>query len=81
MDEKSKEVEKNFDAFQKLLPSILSTRAGKYALLRDAQIVEYFDSVGDAVNYARDNYNDGLYSVQRVTDQVENLGYFSYALA
>lgn len=81
MDPKSEEVEKNFSAFQKLLPSIIGSHAGKYAVLRNQNVIEYFDTVGDAVTYARDHYEDGLYSVQKVTDQIENLGYFSYAVA
>ena len=34
----------------------------------------------DAVKYRRDNFPDGLYSVQLVTQEVEDLGYFSHAV-
>jgi hypothetical protein len=79
---KSKEqaVSENFEAFEKQLPQLLQTHAGKYALLRDKKVVEFFDSVGDAVKYGRDNFADGLYSVQLVTQEVEDLGYFSHAV-
>src|ERR1700693_501962 len=62
---KSKEqvVSENFEAFEEQLPQLLQTHAGKYALLRDKRVVEFFDSIGDAVKYGRDNFADGLYSV------------------
>jgi hypothetical protein len=74
-------VDKNFEAFQKQLPSLLATHRGRYALLRDEKIVEFFDSVRDAVIYGRDHFSDGLFSVQQVTDSTEDLGYFSHAVA
>jgi hypothetical protein len=79
---KSKEqaVSENFEAFEKQLPQLLQAHAGKYALLRDKKVVEFFDSVGDAVKYGRDNFPDSLYSVQLVTQEVEDLGYFSHAV-
>ena len=83
MTEQSKEqaVTENFAAFQKELPRLLAEGyVGKYALLRDEKIVEFFNSVGDALKYARDNYRDDLYSIQLVTAEVEDLGYFSYAV-
>jgi hypothetical protein len=78
---KEQEVNNNFDAFQKQLSQLLQTHPGKYALLRDGRIVEFFDSVGDAVTYGRDSYSDDLYSVQLVTPQTEDLGYFSHAIS
>jgi len=77
---KQQVVSENFEAFEKQLPQLLQTHAGKYALLRDKKVVEFFDSVGDAVKYGRDNFPDGLYSVQLVTQEVEDLGYFSHAV-
>jgi hypothetical protein len=78
---REQEVSKNFEAFQKQLPQLLQTHAGKFALMRNEDVVEFFDSIGDAVKYARDNFPDDLYSVQQVTQQIEDLGYFSHAVA
>jgi len=72
-------VDRNFEAFQKELPALLKAHRGRYALLRDEKIVELFDSIRDALIYARDNYPDEAYSVQRVTDAPEDLGHFSHA--
>ncbi len=81
-DDKEQEVSKNFAVFQKELPRLIATGyAGKYALLRKEKIIEFFDSIGDALKYARDNYQDDMYSVQLVTLEAEDLGYFSHAVA
>ena len=73
-------VDLNFAAFQKLLPTLLETQAGRYALMRDGQAIEFFDSARDAVTYAEKEFSDGLFSVQQVTRKIVDLGYFSYAM-
>src|SRR5947199_9047902 len=77
---KQQVVSENFEAFEKQLPQLLQTHAGKYALLRDKKVVEFFVSVGDAVKYGRDNFPDGLYSVQLVAQEVVELLYFAHAV-
>lgn len=82
MVDKSKkldEIKKNFEAFQKLLPSIEQIYTGKFAVLRRKKIIDYFDSMSDAVKYAEAKYEDGIYSVQQVSGRVIDLGYFSHA--
>lgn len=81
MTSKEQVINKNFEAFQLLLPNLLQQHLGKYALLRDEKVVNFFDSIGDAVRYAKAQYDDDLYSVQLVTNEVEDLGYFSHAVA
>jgi hypothetical protein len=71
-------VDRNFEALQKQLPALLQTHRNKYALLRDETIVEFFDSLRDALIYARDKFPDKAYSVQKITDTPEDLGYFSH---
>jgi hypothetical protein len=78
---KEQAVNDNFAAFQQMLPSLMQTHQGKFALLRDEKAVEFFDSVADAIKYARTNYSDDLYSIQLVTREVEDLGYFSHAVS
>lgn len=73
-------IDRNFEAFQKELPALLATHRDKYALLHDEKVVEFFDSVRDALIYGRDHYPNEDYSVQKVTDASEDLGYFSHAL-
>ncbi len=75
------QVEQNYQAFEKLLPKIPNDRLGKFALMRDEKIIEYFDSAPDAVKFAELKYDDGLFSVQEVTKRIVDLGYFSHAIA
>ncbi|MEM8488296.1 MAG: hypothetical protein AAF564_22295 [Bacteroidota bacterium] len=79
IEAKTAEVEKNFQAFQELLPEIASVYQGKFAVMRDQTIDDYFDTMADAVKYGQAKYPDGLYSVQEVTRTVVDLGYFSHA--
>ena len=51
-EQKLEEVTKNFQAFQKLLPSIEQRYIGKFAVLRQKEIVDCFDSMPDAAKYA-----------------------------
>ncbi len=74
------EVDRNYEAFKKLLPELLSSHAGKFAVLRDEKVVDFFDSLADAVRFAHAKFGDDNFSVQEVTSKNVNLGYYSYAL-
>jgi hypothetical protein len=43
------------------------------------QIVSYFNSAIEAMTEGHRQYGEGEYSVQEVTDEIENLGFYSYA--
>jgi hypothetical protein len=73
-------VDRNYAAFRRMLPEILIAHHGKYALMRDENVVEYFDSPRDAVIVGAARFPDGLYSVQQVVETVADLGYFSHAV-
>lgn len=79
-DDRQRVVDENFRAFRERLPEIINTHAGKFALLREGEIVEYFDTARDAAIYAQKAYPDDLFSIQQVTDQIVDLGYFSHAV-
>jgi hypothetical protein len=73
------EVDNNFEAFQKELPN-LSAQRGKYALMRHGEIVNFYDTMNDAVSTGNTVYQDKLFSVQLVTTQPVDLGFLSHAL-
>ena len=54
------EVEKNHEAFEKILPQLMRTHEGKYALLRDRNIVELFDSFADAEQFGSAKFADDI---------------------
>ena len=73
------EVDKNFEAFQKELPK-LSAHQGKYALMRHGKIVNFYDTLADAVSTGDAIYEDKIFSVQLVTNQPVDLGFLSHAV-
>jgi hypothetical protein len=70
----------NYEAFKKLLPELVKTHAGKFAVMHDGKVVEYFDTLADAAKCGVGTYGQGKFSVQEVTSKEINLGFYSYAL-
>ena len=79
-DKRVEEIERNFVEFQKLLPELLKTHAGKFAVLRNGKIIEFFDTFGDAAKFAFRSFKDEMFSVQEVTEKRIDLGFFSIAI-
>ncbi len=75
------EVDKNYDFFQRNLHGYLQKQAGKYALLKNKAVVEFYDSPGAAYRAGLANYPDEIFSIQEVTDQPVDLGFMSLAFA
>ncbi|MBM3483886.1 MAG: hypothetical protein FJX66_11360 [Alphaproteobacteria bacterium] len=79
-EQRQREIDANFEAFQDLLPKILDHERGRFAVMRDRKIIEVFDTAGDALRAAAMKFEDGRYSIQEITDRVIGLGYYSYAV-
>jgi hypothetical protein len=74
------QIKANYDAFVQKLPDLLATHRDKFALMRDGEIVEFFDTAGDAFRAGQRLYQDQGFSIQEVTDSEVDLGFFSYAV-
>ena len=74
------EINKNYKVFEGQLPDLMNSQPGKFALMRNKKIMQFFDSAGDAMIYAEAQYSDGLYSIQKITVRTTDLGYFSHAV-
>lgn len=74
------EVDRNYEAFLSLLPTIIGSHRDKYALMKGGKILGYYSSAEDARVAAATFIADGLFSIQQVTDMAINLGYFSNAV-
>jgi len=75
------QVETNYKAFHEKLQSILTTFRGKFALMRDGQIIEFFDTARDAYVAGQKIFKqDQLFSIQEVTETPVDLGFFSHAM-
>ena len=70
------DIEKNFDAFQKILPEFIKAYPNKYVLLRHQEVIATYSTALDAVVTGQTFYKDGLFSVQKISPRPENLGFF-----
>jgi hypothetical protein len=78
--QKTDQIEKNYKAFLAKLPELMTTHAGKFALLHDEEVVEFFDTARDAFSAGQKLYPGNDFSVQKVTTASFDLGFFSRAL-
>ncbi len=72
-------VDRNYEAFKKLLPGIIEKHQGRFALMRDEQLIALFDTANDAATAGDKLFEDGLFSIQEVTTRRISLGFYSYA--
>ena len=77
-DRQRHEVDRNYDAFVRVLGSILEEHKDQLALMRGGEIVGYFSSPRDALQAAHERFPDGVFSVQEVTDEPLDLGFWSH---
>ena len=76
------EVDRNYRAFAERLPGLLASHQGKFALMRDGEIVEFFDTARDAYVAGQKLFEaDQLFSVQEVIETPVDLGFFSHAVS
>lgn len=72
-------IARNYEAFEKMLPDLLKTAKGRFALLRDCELIGLFESASAAHFAGEQRFDDNLFSVQKVEEGAINLGFFSYA--
>ncbi len=77
---KQEEVDGNYAFFQAQLPQIPPQYKDKYALIRNKKIENYFDTAPDAYKAGSQLFKDDLFSIQKVTDEAIDLGFFSHAV-
>ena len=65
---------------RKVLDDLLPEREGQYALLRHAEIIDFFDDPYGAQLVGMEKFSDGVYSIQRITSVTAiDLGFYSHA--
>ena len=73
------EVDANYDYLQRHLAAYLPAHEGQYALLRQRGLVGFFAKPAEAYREGLARFGDGLFSIQEVTAEPLDLGFFSYA--
>lgn len=76
---KDKAIADNYRAFEAMLPLLLQTHSGEYALLREGEVVAFFNSASAAQGAGGNQFVDRAFSVQKVEDKTIDLGFYSYA--
>ena len=77
---RQEEVDRNFAFFSAELPNLLIHQRGRFALIREQKIIGFYDTALDALTSAQQLYGDGLFSIQKVSEEVIDLGFFSHAM-
>lgn len=72
------EVDRNYDAFMRMLPAILPEHRDQLALMREEKIVDYFEKPADAYRTGVTLFPDRIFSIQEVTDEPIDLGFWSH---
>jgi hypothetical protein len=72
------EVDRNYDAFMRVLGSILQDHRDKLALMHNGEIVAFYETPREALEAASERFADGVWSIQEVTDEPLDLGFWSH---
>jgi len=78
VERQKQQVDSNYDAFVRLLGSILEDHRDQLALMRDGKIVGFFDTPKAALQAANSMFPDEIFSLQEVTDEAIDLGFWSH---
>ena len=73
-----RDVDRNYDVFVQLLPSLLPEHRDEFALMRNGKIVDFFTKSGDANRAGVEAFSNGIFSIQEVTDEPIDLGFWSH---
>ena len=73
------QVDRNYDVFKKNLKRHMRSHRNSYALMRDGVVVKFCKTYESAWNTGNKKFEDGLFSIQKVTDTPMDMGYFSLA--
>ena len=72
------QVDLNYDSFVRLLGGIIEAHRDQLALMRDGKIVGFFDTPKLALQAADAMFPDQPFSIQEVTDEAIDLGFWSH---
>lgn len=76
--EQAREVDRNYDFFMRHLGQYLPEHRDQYALLKNEALIGFFEKPGDAYREGLRRYADQVFSIQEVTDEPIDLGFFSH---
>jgi hypothetical protein len=72
------EVDENYDAFVRMLGTLLPAHRDELALMRGGQVMGFYNTPREALEAATEKFSDGIFSIQEVTDEPIDLGFWSH---
>lgn len=78
VERQRQEIDRNYDAFMRMLGGLLPEHRDEYALMRDGAIIGFFPKPGEAHRAGVERFADGIFSIQEVTDEPIDLGFWSH---
>jgi hypothetical protein len=75
--EQRAEIERNYDFLMRNLAQFLPEQEGRYAALRNQQVLGFFDDPYDAHLAGKAAAENGFFSIQEVTDEPIELGVYA----
>ena len=76
-DERKSEIDRNYDFFQRNLKRYLKEHRGEFALLKNAELIDFFERPGDAYRAGLARFSDEIFSIQEVRSEPIHLGHMS----
>lgn len=67
--EAEQEGEANYEAFLEMLPTLLKTKHGEWAVLRDRRLLGTLPTLGEAYDFALHRYPDHRFSLEEIREQ------------
>ncbi len=64
------QIHSNYEFFKRKLPKLIETHEDQFAVIRNQEIIEYFDDFEKAFWFSLEKYPDHLFSIQKVTNKV-----------
>ena len=75
-----KEVDENYKFFQASKDKISEENSDKFVLIRHKKFIDFYTTKEDAITAGKSQFSDDLFSVQKVEDDIIDLGLVGYAL-
>jgi hypothetical protein len=73
------EIRQNYSYFKSVVASMMAEHAGQFALIRSCEVVDVFETAGEAVSAGAVRFGELPFSVQRVINRPIDLGFLSHA--
>ena len=74
------EVDRNYKFFQEYKSEIPQEKYGKFVLIQNGKFIDFYTTKEDALTAGNSQFEDGIFSVQKVSNDVIDLGSIGYAL-